>query len=161
MKGEATMITTRKLRFFSFFGNLDEEQLQAISMIAEEEVLEGGETLFIAGQTAKALYFLETGCVDLFYTLNEKSINGQTKGIPVGEINPGEPFSISALIEPYVLTSTALISRPSKVIKIDAKKLRKLFKSDPRLASRMMLRIAEVAIERLHYTRIQLAAAWA
>jgi CRP/FNR family transcriptional regulator, cyclic AMP receptor protein len=155
------MITTRMLRFFSFFGDLDEKQLLAIASIAEEENLEKGVILFVEGDPAKALYFLESGSIDLFYSNKEKQNNGNLTGIPVGEINPGEPFSISSLIEPHVLTSTAWVAKPSRVLKIDAKKLRKLFKSDKQLAQNLMRRIARVAIERLYYARIQLAAAWA
>jgi CRP/FNR family cyclic AMP-dependent transcriptional regulator len=155
------MISPELLRRYPFFGELTEDQLRAIAMIAETEPLESGTVLFRKGRPAQALYFLEAGCIDLFYSLSESTNEGQPEGIPVGEINPHEPFSISALIEPYVLTSTAWVSRPSQVIVIDAQKLRALFKKDHRLAYRLLRQTARAAIARLQATRVQLAAAWA
>ena len=46
----------------------------------------------------------------------------------------GEPFAISALLEPHIFTSTAWVSRPSRAIKIEAPDLRDLCKKDKRLA---------------------------
>ncbi len=153
------MISTELLRHYPFFGYLDDLRLKSIAMIAEEVALANGETLFYEGKPADALYFLEEGCVDLYYTVSESPSLGFQEGIPVGEINPGEAFSISALIEPYILTSTARVSKPSRVIKIDAKALLDLFKTDKRLAYLMTHQAAKAVIERLQTTRIQLAAA--
>ena len=85
----------------------------------------------------------------------------QDKGIPVGEINPGEPFGVSALIKPHVLTSKAWSTKPSRALKIDALAMRNLFEKDPQMAYALTLNAAQAAIERLHATRVQLAAAWA
>jgi CRP-like cAMP-binding protein len=154
------MISTELLRHYPFFGSLNDDQLRAIAMIAEEVTLENGETLFQEGQPADALYFLEEGCIDLYYTVVESPSLGFQEGIPVGEINPGEAFSISALIEPHILTSTARASKPGRMIKIDAKALLQLFKTDQRLAYLMTQQAAKAVFERLHTTRVQLAAAW-
>jgi CRP-like cAMP-binding protein len=154
------MISPELLRHYPFFRSLNDAQLRSVAMIADEELIEAETTLFYEGQPADALYFLEDGRVDLYYTA--ESVRPELrKGIPVGEINPGEPFSISALIEPYLLSSTACISRPSRIIKIDAKALRNLFIKDQRLAYLLTYQAAKAAVERLHMTRVQLAAVWA
>lgn len=153
------MISPELLRHYPFFRSLNDAQLRSIAMIAEEELIEAETTLFREGQPADSLYFLEDGRVDLYYTA--ESVHSELrKGIPVGEINPGEPFSISALIEPYLLSSTACISRSSRILKIDAKALRSMFTKDQRLAYLLTYQAAKAAVERLHSTRIQLAAAW-
>jgi CRP-like cAMP-binding protein len=118
-------------------------------------------TLFSEGQPAEVLYFLEDGHVDLYHTIGETNPSDVRKWISVGEINPGEPFSISALIEPYILSSTARVSRPSRIIKIEAKLLRTLFEKDHKLAYLLTYKAAKAVIERLHSTHIQLAAVWA
>ena len=155
------MISPELLRHYPFFRALDDTQLRSIAMIAEEEAVNAETTLFREEQTADALYFLEDGRIDLYYTINKSLRAELRKGIPVGEINPGEPFSISALIEPYLLSSTAYVSRPSRIIKIDAKELRNLFAKDQKLAYLLTYQAAKAAIERLHMTRVQLAAVWA
>ena len=155
------MISPERLRLYPFFRSLNDAQLSAIAMIAEDETLPAGVTLFQKGQLAEALYFLEDGRIDLYYTTADKSPSDIRKGISVGEINPGEPFSISALIEPYALSATAYVSRPSRIIKIKAKALQSLFDKDRNLAYYLTYQAAKAVINRLHATRIQLAAAWA
>jgi len=155
------MISPELLRHYPFFSLLDDAQLQAIAMIAKEEYIDEGTLLLKEGDPAEALYFLLEGNVDLYYTTENIKQPETGRGIPVGEINPGEPFSISALIEPYILTSTVYSSRPSRVIKIEAPDLRALFELDRRLGTTFMDNVSQAAMERLNATRTQLAAAWA
>lgn len=155
------MISPELLRHYPFFGLLNEAQLVKVAMIAEEESFESGAVIFREGETSNTLYFLLEGNVDLYYTFAEMQHAGIEKGIPVGEINPGEPFGISALVEPYVLTSTASVHRSARVIKIDALSLRKVFEKDRKLAYLFTYQAAKAAIVRLQASRVQLAAAWA
>jgi CRP-like cAMP-binding protein len=154
------MISPEILRRYPFFGPLNDAQLKAIAMIAEEVTFEKGETLFNERKTAEALFLLMEGSIDLYYTIEEEHPELR-KEFPVGEINPGEPFGISALIEPYVLTSTARASAPTHVIMISASSLRALCEVDKDLAFVFMRQVAKAALERLNATRVQLAAAWA
>lgn len=155
------MISPELLRHYPFFGSLNDAQLRELSMIAEVGTYDAGTILFQEGQPASYLYFLVEGSVDLYYASKTFRTGGKPDGIPVGEINPGEPFSISALIEPHVLTSTGYVSRESRIIHISADELRKLFKEDKNLDYELTLQAAKIVISRLHSTRIQLAAAWA
>ena len=155
------MISPELLRQYPFFRSLDDDQLRQVAMLAEEEIYEDGEVIFHEGEAATALYFLLEGYIDLYYTIAEMKHTTLDKGIPVGEINPGEPFWISALIEPYLLTATARTNGLSRVLKIDAVKLRSLLVKDRRMAYLLTHQAAKSAIERLHATRVQLAAAWA
>jgi CRP-like cAMP-binding protein len=154
------MISPELLRHYPFFGLLDDSQLNRIAMLAEERQYQSGAVVFREGKPATALYFLLEGSVDLYYTLGGLKHNVVEKGISVGEINPGEPFGISALIEPHVLTATASVAADSRVIEIDAAALRSLFERDRKLAYLFYHQAAKSAIERLHSTRVQLAAAW-
>lgn len=155
------MISPEILYRYPFFGGLNEVQIKAIAMIAQEEDLASGVTIFQEGQQAESLYYLEEGCISLYYMGIGTTLEKFQEGIPVGEINPGEPFSISAIIEPHILTSTARVSKPSRVIKIEAAALQTLMKEDQQLSLIMTHQAAKVVIERLHATRVQLAAAWA
>lgn len=155
------MISPEILYRYPFFGGLDDAHIKAIASIAQEEFLASGVTIFHEGQRAESLYFLVHGCVVLYYTGGGTILEKIPEGIPVGDINPGEPFSISALIEPYVLTSTARATKPCRVIKIGAEALKTIFKKDPQLAYILTLKAAKAAVERLYTTRMQLAAAWA
>lgn len=155
------MISPELLRQYRFFGMLTESQLREIAMLTEEETFESGEVIFRAGEPADALYFLLEGSVDLEYAAAGMESASLETGLPVGEINPGEPFGISALIEPYRLTASARTTRRCRALKLDARKLRALFEQDRRVAYLFTVQAAKAAIERLHDTRVQLAAAWA
>ncbi len=153
------MISPEQLRFFPFFGGLNDSQLRAIAMIAQEKTFQLGETIFHQNQAAESLYFLVEGSVDLFYHVQKSQAESDEEKILVGEIDPGEPFSISSLIEPYLLTASAFVAKPSRVIKIQADSLRDLFKTDSRMAYLMTYEVAKALMNRLDSTRILLAAA--
>lgn len=155
------MISPELLRRYPFFGLLNENQLYAIAMISDEVAVEAGETLFEECKPAEALYLLVEGGVDLYYKSEEEYHPKTRKEFLVGEINPGEIFSLSAMIEPYVLSASARASKASNLIRIDAAELRKLCQEDPQMGYVVMQQIAKALMERLVYTRVQLAAAWA
>ena len=154
------MISPETLRRYPFFGNLTDAQLKAVAMIAEEITYEKGVTIFEECQEADALFLLLEGEVDLYYRTEDKLDQKTRKEFLVGEINVGEIFAISALIEPYVYSATAKTTRSSRTIKINATELRLLFKDDIEMGYKMMIQVTKTAIERLGYARVQLAAAW-
>lgn len=155
------MISPELLRRYNFFSFLDDSQLIALAIIAEEVTFDRDEKIFERGEPTGAFYFLINGSVGLYYDGQECEQSVLHRGIPVGEINPGEPFSISALIEPHILTSTAWSSTPSRVLRFEAAELHKLFEKDQHLANTMTQNVAVAVLDRLHSTRVQLAAAWA
>jgi CRP-like cAMP-binding protein len=77
----------------------------------------------------------------------------------VGHVNPGEVVGISALIEPYQLTTDVRTTDVSRLLQIDAAGLRALCELDAKLAFGMMRQAATAAMERLEATRVELVAA--
>jgi CRP/FNR family cyclic AMP-dependent transcriptional regulator len=155
------MISPELLRRYPFFGTLSDEQLRQIAMIADEESHEAGTILLKENAHADDLYLLINGSVDLIFTVDEEYHPDRHKEFTVGEINPGEIFGISALIEPHQYTSTARTARVVQVIHINGSALRQRCADDPRLACHLYSQVAKLALERLNATRVQLAAAWA
>ena len=154
------MISIELLRRYPFFGRLGYEQLKALAMIAEEIQLKDGQVVIEEGKPADALFFLLEGSVALFHPIESPQADGNSE-ISVCDINPGEVFSISALIEPHVLTSTARSAGESRVIRLGVDDLKKAFGEDPKLECMMIRCVAEAAMGRLNSTRVQLAAAYA
>lgn len=149
------MISPEILRRYPFFCCLNQDQQKAIAMVSEEMHADAGTVLFKEGQPVPALFLLMEGNVDLYYTAS-----GDPKDqFLVGEVNIGEAFGISALIEPYTLTATAQVTSPSRILKIDAFALRALCEVDPRMGYALMRQVAQISIERLHFARVELAAA--
>jgi len=153
------MISPELLRRYKLFGSLSEEQLHSLVSIAEEADWEAGETIFEIDSKADSLYLLMEGSVDLFYHVEGELNPDLKKDFGVGEINPGEPFAISALFEPYELTASAVASRPSKGIRMDAQRLIQLCSFDLELGMILQRELIKAIFERLTYVRTQLAAA--
>jgi CRP-like cAMP-binding protein len=149
------MISLEVLRRYPFFAGLDEQELKSIALISEHMKSATRTTLFEEGQTANAFYLLLEGSVALSFN---SPLEANTQ-IHIDEVNPGEPFAISALIPPHILTHTAITSAPSQMIRIDAVALCALCSKDCTVGYTFMRQVAMAAMERLHFTRVQLVAA--
>lgn len=154
------MISPELLRRFPFFAPFNDAQLKEIAMIAEATSAEAGVVLFEECQPATHLYLLLEGGVELFYQSKDEYYPKTHKEFMVGDINPGDVFAISAMLEPYILNAGARLIQPSRYITIEAVALREMFATDYQLAYHMMVQISKMLMERLVYTRVQLAAAW-
>ncbi|MGE5222394.1 MAG: Crp/Fnr family transcriptional regulator [Omnitrophica WOR_2 bacterium] len=152
------MISPELLRRYPFFARLDDAQLKVIAMISQEQVIEKGTVLFQEGQPADAIYLLEKGGIDLYFTVAESGGSASREYL-VDEIDAGEVFGISSLIDPYILTSNARASQYSRIVCIQGAGLRKACEKDQHMAYLLMQQVAKAFAERLHYCRIQLAAA--
>lgn len=153
------MISPETLRMYEFFGFLDDTDFDRIAMIADPVHWAAGATLFNIGDAADFVYFLKSGEVSLHYRVVDNLVSDKSKEFYVGDINPGEPFGLSALIAPHAYTATAVVVQDSDGIVIDAKKLRVLAEEQPRLGYALMQQVAKVTFERLGQVRVELVAA--
>ena len=153
------MISPELLRRFPFFGFLDGTQLKAVAMLSEEMEFNKDAVIFETDQSAVALYVMVEGSIDLNYKVIDRDDPRIVKEFFISELNPGDIFGLSALLEPFKHTMTAKVLAPSKVIRIEAGGLRTLSELDAKLSAGLMKATAKAAMERLHDTRIQLAAA--
>jgi CRP-like cAMP-binding protein len=153
------MVSPELLRRYQLFGLLAPEHLNAIAMLTDELTIDSGETLIENGQPAEYLYVLVKGSMDLVYVAVDEINPELRKELFVSEINPGEPFGISALLEPSAYQGTVRSTCPSRVLRIEAAGLRALSELDPKISAVLMRGMAQAALARLHDTRIQLAAA--
>lgn len=156
------MVSPELLRRYPFFGTLDEAQLKQVAMLCDKDEFEKDFTFFEECGQADTLFLLSEGSVDLFYHTGEEfptKASPAPKEFLVGEINPGEVFGVSALIEPYSYNTTARAARPGTAIRVDAAAVRKLFESDVNLAYKLMVQTIKTTMERMAGLRAQLAAA--
>ncbi len=153
------MISPELLRRFPFFGFLDETQLKAVAMLSEEVEYDRAAVIFETDQAAAALYVMVEGSIDLNYKVVDRDDPQIVKEFFISDLNPGDIFGLSALLEPFKHTMTAKVHAPSTVIRIEASGLRALSELDAKLQAGLMKATALAAMERLHDTRVQLAAA--
>jgi CRP-like cAMP-binding protein len=150
------MVSPELLRRYPFFTLLNDEQLKAIALIAEEKSYPKGTLLVKENTAATRLALLLEGDIDLIFSGGGE---GAIVNSLVGSIAPGEAYGVSSLIEPYKYTATARATMPVKVIEIDGTALRALVEVDRNLGYVMMRNVAIAVLERLRYTQVELAAA--
>lgn len=153
------MISPETLRKYVFFGFMSDKEFEKIAMFSDAVNWKAGETLFTLGDEADYVYFLESGEVNLHYKVVDELISDKSKEFYVGDINPGEPFGLSALIAPHAYTATAEVARDSQGILVDAKKLRAFSNKQPKMGYALMQQVAKVTFERLGQVRVELVAA--
>ena len=153
------MVSPEVLRRYEFFSGLNPAHLNAIAMLTEEVSLDEDATIFETDQPAEYLYVMVDGCVELHYVAVDEISPELRKELFVSEMNPGDPFGISALLEPFVYQGTVRTRCPSHVLRVEAGGLRALSEVDPQINAALMRQMAQAALSRLHDTRILLAAA--
>jgi len=153
------MISPELLRRFPFFNFMDEAQLKAVAMIAEENEYKKDEVIVDAGKPASHFFFLIDGSVSHNAVVTSEHDPYYKKEYFVSNFNPGEIFGISALIEPYMFTATLRADKTSHVIQVNAAALRALCEVDTKLALGLNRAVAKAAMDRLQQTRMQLVAA--
>ena len=150
------MISPELLRRYPFFTSLNEDQLKAIAMIAQEKTYLKDTLLIKENTPANKLVLLLEGDVDLIYSGGGE---GAVVNALVGSIAPGEVYGVSSLIEPFTFISSAKATVPVKVAEVNGVALRALMDGDAKLAFALMRNIAQAVLERLKYTQVELAAA--
>lgn len=151
------MVSTELLRRYPFFAGLDDDQLRQLAMITEDVEVPEGATLFEGEAGADSLYLLKNGSVELHYVVIDEREMEKPQDFLVGIINPAEVFGISALIQPYYYTASAVANNPGSVLQVDGPELRALCESDTDMYVTLLERIASTTRERLTDTRVQLA----
>jgi CRP-like cAMP-binding protein len=146
------MISTELLRYYSYFAGVDNESLKAVASIADEALIAAGHTLFKEGDPARALYIVTNGQVDLHLTL------GSGKEVVVDHAVPGDLMGWSVFVEPHLMRATATARKESKVIAIQATKLRDLCEKDTKLGVRLATQVAAALARRLNGAVTQIAA---
>jgi CRP-like cAMP-binding protein len=150
------MVSVDLIRKYKFFDHLNDDQLKAVSMIAEIETYPKGSLVARENSTASKLYLLLEGDIDLIYSGGGE---GAIVNALVGSIAPGEVFGVSSLIEPYQFISSVRADTPIRVIAIDAIGLRAMAEIDAKLGYALMCKVSSAVLERLKFTQMELAVA--
>jgi CRP-like cAMP-binding protein len=153
------MISPELLRRYPFFGVLDDTPLKAVAMVADEFFFEKGDTLYEIDRPAEYLYVLIEGSVEHYFIVLDSIDARVRKEFYLSDINPGEVFALSAMVEPYRHTTTARCTSEGRVIRINTTSLRTLAKLDPKFGASLMTQVARSLYEKLESARVQLAAA--
>ena len=123
------------------FKGIPSHIIDEIAELVTEESYPAGHVLFREGDFADYLYILEEGELDLTVK-REKQLF-----FPVDKT--GSVFGWSSLVEPNLYTAKAECVKESRVIKIDADRLMRVFQKHPAEGLTIMRRLAGVIATRL------------
>jgi CRP/FNR family transcriptional regulator, cyclic AMP receptor protein len=146
------MISPEVLRRYPYFASAQEDGLRALAMMCDEVTVPAGTVLYREGDKADKLLILMDGEVDIQYPL----ASGELR--TVDTIVPGELLMWSALVEPYKSTAIVTTRQASKLIGIDAEKLRAYCTKEYAIGNEVLLHLTKMLATRLEGARIQLAA---
>jgi CRP-like cAMP-binding protein len=135
---------------YPLFSELSAEQMYAVRQLCREECFYPGYTLFEDGEAATKMYVLVDGEIEVFFAIGEAGM------VQVDRVGAGEIFGCSALVPPYVHTSTARPKTRVEVLELDAAALRKLFEDDPRLAVSIQQYVIQCLLARIVDFRLEL-----
>ncbi len=139
------MPSLETLQRFPVFAQLDRTELKTLAMLADEMAVSQGESLFQEGDTATALYLILQGCIDIVFKMGQRD-NHPTS---LETLGVGEMVGWSALVAPYVYTSSAVASTDARLLRVDSIRLRQLMEEDTGVGYGLMSYAAQVIRRRL------------
>ena len=135
---------------YDFFKGINETYLLMLADHSSIVTYPAGRFIFNQGEEANNFYLIVEGKTALeVVTLSEGALVIQTLG-------PNEVLGWSWLFPPYRWHFDARAVEDTKVIAFDGKWLRQKCNEDPELGHELMQRIAQVLVQRLQATRLQL-----
>jgi CRP-like cAMP-binding protein len=143
------MVSTDWLKKTELFGTLSESQLNLLLSHSSVESFPEGKTIFRQGDEANHLYILVEGMVDLSVKTGEK-FDFLTSKVE----KEGAAFGIPSLIEPFRYNVTATCLKPSKVLVINAGRVKMDMEKDPRMGMEIMKKLASIYFYRLTEIRL-------
>ena len=153
------MVSPELLRQYPLFGGFDDHELKAISELTDEVTVEAGTTLFEPGQSAAYFYVLIEGEVEWHYDMVDPAHPEFRKDIHILDFTPGEPFGISALLEPHEYLGRVEVRSRSRLLRMDGPRLCALCELDAGMGPVLMRESTKAAMSRLARMRALMAAA--
>ena len=134
---------------YPLFNELSSEQMSAVKKLCKEECFYPDCTLFEDEKPAKKLYVLADGEVEVFYVIGEAGM------VKVDRVGRWEILGCSALVPPYIYTSTVRPKTRIEVLELDASALLELFEADPRLAVSIQKQVIQCLLARIIDLRLR------
>ena len=146
MNRQVLLSTLESIRFLN---GVSADDLEQLADIARLEEFEEGDVLFAAGDSVDNVYLVVGGEITL--EVNGSGVSPQ-RLLTVG---PGESLGWSALIRRRQRVSTAKVSAPTLVFRIDGEQLLAVCEQNTRLGYQIMRSTAAALADRLHAMRMR------
>jgi CRP-like cAMP-binding protein len=146
-----TMITMEELLAEQpFFKGLDKEYLELLAGCAKNVKFMAGDFIFREGEEANDFYIIRSGIVAL-----ETHAPGRGN-ITIQTLEDSDPLGWSWLFPPNRWHYDAQAMQLVRAVQLDGKCLREKCNDDPKLGYELTRRVAQIVVERMQNTRLQL-----
>ena len=131
-----------------FFKNLAHESICKVASLCREAAFETGESVFKQGASGEHLYTIQTGQVHLERVMNMGSHKGR---VIIDTLGKGRTFGCwsTLLGEPHVLMSTATCQKPTLLLMINGRDLRRMMTEKSGFGFEIMERLCFLLRDRL------------
>ena len=133
------------LRTISLFEELAFRDLKKIELIAHERTFMPDEVVFQERQPGAGMYFIKKGLIQLTKTINDERVR-------IAELGEGEFFGEMSLIENYPRSAQATALVKTEILGIFRPDFFDLINRNPRLGSKILLKLSERLANRLRKT---------
>lgn len=161
------MVSPELLLRYPFFAGLNHEQVAGLARLTNELRPEPDSYLFYEGAPLSSLYLVLEGHVAI--SLSRPAVvsraiipppGARTHEVTVSMLGVGDIFAWSSLVPPFKATSNARAASRCRVLAVQSGELRQLFELEPHFGYQVMVRVAQVARDRiqdLHYESLSIA----
>jgi CRP/FNR family transcriptional regulator, cyclic AMP receptor protein len=132
------------------FAGLDHDRLELVAGCGLNTTFAAGDRLFREGDPADTFFLVRHGLVALDAYLPDR---GQ---VTLDTLGPGDIAGWSWLVAPHRWHFTGRAVELVRAIQFDGECLRRKCEDDPRLGYDLLSRFAQVLVERLQATRVQM-----
>ncbi|MCZ6677467.1 MAG: cyclic nucleotide-binding domain-containing protein [Candidatus Poribacteria bacterium] len=133
------------LKNVPIFEDLSNRESQNIARIAYQRHYSENEVVIHEGQDSAGMYILMEGEVKITKELEDGTV------IDVGTLEEGEFFGDVGLLDSSPRTATVTASQDSKILGFFRPELLQLMDSDPKLASKVIFKLAQILAARFRY----------
>ncbi|HSH71008.1 MAG: cyclic nucleotide-binding domain-containing protein [Deferrisomatales bacterium] len=160
---------------FTIFAEADAAALDAIAGTCRVTEHRAGDEVFTQDTVAQEFYGVLEGKVELVLVFSEKVVSTTIeyeealtvshevleRPFVVETLGAGDVFGWSSMVvPPGRWTATARCTAPTRVLRMPAAELQRLFEADPAVGYRFMRRLGGVISQRLHHRTEKLIDAW-
>jgi len=137
------MSVTKMLKGHELFQSLSFEEVEEISTFSSLKEFRRDENVFTSGALGSHFFVLQEGLVNL-----RLPAQGHEAGLVIGRVEKGEIFGLAPLLGAGQHKTTAQCAEASKVLAIEAERLRQLLERNALVGLRVMTVVAQAHFSR-------------
>ena len=154
MKTHTELETLTALRSNAITGELESKVLKKMATVTYEQKFSAEELVYNAGDLGRSLYIVRSGEVVIEMPVSDES------WVPVLTLGPGDLFGWSSLFPAQRKNARARTTLATRLLAIDAQKLRELWQHDEDLEYAIVHLTSKIMVDRIKATRQKLVEAF-